>query len=160
MKLDMKVTAFSISMSLLMIIMIVAVSFLSFRQFTIASEREYIRSVAEVMTGAPVSLPAHAFAYEAALVMIGHRIRHVLVMDDATLIGVVSERDLFSLLRLGLGELTTEIRLASEVGVLENVAGEIRKLTRLLAEQGVTAEQVSLFVSVLNDRLCQRILEI
>ena len=44
--------------------------------------------------------------------MIGNRIRHVLVTDDARLIGVVSERDLFSLQRLGLGELTTEIRLA------------------------------------------------
>ncbi len=118
------------------------------------------RSVAEVMTGAPVSLPAHAFAYEAALAMIGNRIRHVLVMEDATLIGVVSERDLFSLLRLGLGELTTEIRLASDVGVLEHVAAEIRKLTRLLAEQGVAAGQISLFVSVLNDRLCQRVIEI
>jgi len=118
------------------------------------------RLVAEVMTGAPVSLPAHAFAYEAALAMIGNRIRHVLVMDDATLIGVVSERDLFSLLRLGLGELTTEIRLASEVGVLEDLAAEIRKLTRLLADQGVAAEQISLFVSVLNDRLCQRLIEI
>jgi len=118
------------------------------------------RSVAEVMTGAPVSLPAHAFAYEAALAMIGNHIRHVLVMDDATLIGVVSERDLFSLQRLGLGELTTEIRLASEISVLQNLAAEIRKLARLLAEQGVAAEQISLFVSVLNDRLCQRLIEI
>lgn len=118
------------------------------------------RSVAEVMTGTPVSLPPHAFAYEAALAMMGNRIRHVLVIDDATLIGVVSERDLFSLQRLGLGELTTEIRLASDIGVLQNLAAEIRKLTRLLAEQGVAAEQISLFVSVLNDRLCQRVIEV
>ncbi len=118
------------------------------------------RSVAEVMTSAPVSLPAHAFAYEAALAMIGNRIRHVLVMDGETLVGVVSERDLFSLQRLGLGELTTQIRLASEIGVLQNLAAEIRKLARLLAEQGVAAEQISLFISVLNDRLCQRLIEI
>jgi len=118
------------------------------------------RSVAEVMTGAPVSLPPHAFAYEAALAMIGNRIRHVLVMDDATLIGVVSERDLFSLQRLGLGELTTEVRLAGDVGILEKLAAEIRKLTRLLVEQGVAAGQVTLFISVLNDRLCQRVIEV
>jgi CBS domain-containing protein len=118
------------------------------------------RSVAELMTRAPLALPAHAFAYEAALAMIGNRIRHVLVTDDAKLIGVVSERDLFSLHRLGLGELTTEIRLAGEVATLENIAAEIRKLTRLLVEQGVAAEQLTLYVSVLNDRLCQRVIEV
>jgi len=118
------------------------------------------RSVAELMTRAPVTLPAHAFAYEAAMTMIGSRIRHVLVTDDARFIGVVSERDLFSLQRLGLGELTTEIRLASEVAVLENISAEIRRLTRLLVEQGVAAEQLTLYVSVLNDRLCQRVIEV
>ena len=118
------------------------------------------RSVAEVMTGAPLALPTHAFAYEAALAMIGNHIRHVLVTDDARLIGVVSERDLFSLQRLGLGELTMEIRLAGDVSILEKLAGEIRKLTRLLVEQGAAAEQITLFVSVLNDRLCQRAIEV
>ena len=42
MKLDTKVTVFSITMSMV----IVAVSFLSLRQFTISSEREHIRSIA------------------------------------------------------------------------------------------------------------------
>jgi CBS domain-containing protein len=118
------------------------------------------RAVAEVMTRAPFSLPAHALAYEAALAMIATGIRHVLVMDNEAIIGVVSERDLFSLQRLGLGEITTEIRLAGRVELLVDLAAEIRKLARLLVEEGVAAEQLTLFVSVLNDRLCQRIIEI
>jgi CBS domain-containing protein len=79
---------------------------------------EDARCVSELMTRDPLALPAHAFAYEAALTMIARHIRHVLVTDDAALIGVVSERDLFSLQRLGLGELTTEIRLAGDVDIL------------------------------------------
>ena len=116
--------------------------------------------VAGVMTRSPFTLPAHAMAYEAALAMMAMRIRHVLVMEEQRLIGVVSERDLFSLQRLGLGEITTEIRLAASVDLLVDLAAEIRKLARLLVEQGVAAEQLTMFVSVLNDRLCQRILEI
>ncbi len=116
--------------------------------------------VSELMSASPFTLPGHAMAYEAALAMIGMRIRHVLVMEGAELVGVVSERDLFSLQRLGLGEITTEIRLAASVEVLVDLAGEIRKLARLLVEEGVAAEQLTMFVSVLNDRLCQRILEI
>lgn len=117
-------------------------------------------AVAEFMTRQPLALPAHALAYEAALAMIGTGIRHVLVMDEAQIIGVVSERDLFSLQRLGLGEITTEIRLAGRIELLVDLAAEIRKLARLLVEEGVAAEQLTLFVSVLNDRLCQRIIEI
>ncbi len=49
MKLDTKVTTFSIVMTTAMIVVIVVVSFLSFRQFTISSEREHIRSVAEIV---------------------------------------------------------------------------------------------------------------
>ena len=112
------------------------------------------------MTPALHSLPSHAFAYEAAITMIRNRIRHILVTDEGRLVGVVSERDLFSLQRLGLGEITTQIRLADEIDTLAGIAAEIRKLTRLLVEQGVAAGQLTLYVSVLNDRLCERVIEV
>ncbi|TAK87248.1 MAG: CBS domain-containing protein [Betaproteobacteria bacterium] len=118
------------------------------------------RAVAEVMTRSPVSLPGHALAYEAAVAMLAQRIRHVLVVEDGRLVGVVSERDLFSLQRLGFGELAMEIRLAADLGTLARLAAEVRGLTRLLVEQGVGAEQLTMFVSVLNDRVSQRTLEI
>ena len=116
--------------------------------------------VAERMTRAPVALPAHALAYEAALAMLSRRIRHVLVMDDGQLLGVVSERDLFSLQRLGVGEVTMEIRLAPEIGTLAEIAAEIRKLTTGMVENGVAAEQLTALVSVLNDCLSHRAIEI
>ena len=98
------------------------------------------RAVAEVMTQTPISLPGHALAYEAVLAMISHRIRHVVVIDEGRVIGVVSERDLFSMQRLGLGEITTEIRLAARLDLLVEIAAEIRRLARLLVDQGVAAE--------------------
>ena len=125
-----------------------------------AAEGGLDRRAAELMSRDPLMLPAHALAYEAAMAMISRRIRHVLVVDEGRLIGVVSERDLFSLQRLGLGELTMEVRLASDIAGLSRVAAEVRKLSALLVEQGVSAAQLTLFVSVLNDRLSQRVLEI
>lgn len=125
-----------------------------------AATRDLDLPVAEVMSRPAVALPADAMAYEAALAMIGMQLRHVLVTEDGKLIGVVSERDLFSLQRLGLGEITTEIRLAGRIELLGGIAAEIRRLTRLLVEEGVAAEQLTRFVSTLNDRLSQRIIEI
>jgi len=117
-------------------------------------------AVAERMTREPFSLPAHALAYEAALAMLARRIRHVLVTDESRLLGVVSERELFSLQRLGLSEVTMEIRLARDIGVLAEIAGEIRKLTQALVENGVSARQLMALVSVLNDGLSHRVIEI
>lgn len=118
------------------------------------------RRLEEFMTRDPVALPSHALAYEAAILMTSRGIRHILVMDEGRLVGIVSERDLFALQRLGLGEITTELRLAADVESLVRLAAEIRKLTVLLVGQGVSPEQLTLFVSVLNDRLSQRVIEI
>jgi CBS domain-containing protein len=116
--------------------------------------------VAERMTRAPFALPAHALAYEAALAMIAQRIRHVLVTNEGELLGVVSERDLFSLQRLGLGEVTMEIRLANDIGMVAEVAAEIRKLATGLVANGVAAAQLMALVSVLNDRVSHRVIDI
>ncbi|MGH8708202.1 MAG: DUF294 nucleotidyltransferase-like domain-containing protein, partial [Burkholderiales bacterium] len=118
------------------------------------------RGVSEFMSRDLVSLPPHAFAYEAALAMSERRIRHILVMEGERLVGVVSERDLFALQRLGLGELTMEIRLADSVETLAGLALQIRSLAALLVEQGTAPEPLTLFISVLNDRLTRRVIEV
>lgn len=135
----------------------------------IVTSHDMVRAVAKamgaspveaVMSREPVMLSANALAYEAAVTMLARRIRHVLVMDEGRLAGVVSERDLFALQRLGLGEITMELRLAGAIPGLAALAAEIRKLARRLVQQGVAPEQLTLFVSVLNDRLSQRAIEI
>jgi CBS domain-containing protein len=139
------------------------------RPVGIFTERDLIRAVAEgrvdapvaeLMTRDPLALAPHAPAYEAALLMVARRVRHLLVAEPGRLLGVVSERDLFSLQRLGIGELTMEIRMAKEVDVLADLAGQIGRLARLMVEQGVPAEPLTLFVSVLNDRLTERVIEL
>jgi diguanylate cyclase (GGDEF)-like protein len=60
MKLDTKVTAFSSVMTVAMILVIVAVSFLSFRQFTISAEREHMRSIAGIVKVGLTELMVHS----------------------------------------------------------------------------------------------------
>lgn len=126
----------------------------------VVAEGAGAQRVGDLMSADPVALAAHALAYEAAVAMMARRIRHVLVTDAGRLAGVVSERDLFTLQRLGLGELSMELRLASDLHTLAGLAGEIRGLTARLVEQGVAPEQLTLFISVLNDRLGQRVIEL
>jgi CBS domain-containing protein len=52
------------------------------------------------------------------------------------------------------------IRVAPVLAALEGLAARVRRVARLLVEQGVAAEQLTLFVTVLNDRISQRVVEL
>ncbi len=110
------------------------------------------------MTPNPFSLPAHAALFEAAQAMARFRFRHVLVMEEGKLLGVVSERDLFTMQRLSLGELAKSIEQAAGADSLAHAAGEVRRLATALLAQGVGAEQLTQFVTTLNDSIVSRAL--
>ncbi|HQS59244.1 MAG: prohead protease [Gallionellales bacterium 35-53-114] len=117
--------------------------------------------ISGVMSSQPVSLPPTALAYEAAMVMAREGFRHVLVTEaDGTLRGIVSERDLFSLQRVGLRQLSTSLRQAGSVAELIALSRDIRELTLNMMAQGVAAEQITQLISTLNDLLSSRIIEL
>jgi CBS domain-containing protein len=116
-------------------------------------------AISEVMSPDPVTLPGHATAFDAALTMARHGIRHVLVLDDAVppkLAGVVSERDLFSLTRVGLRQVSAAVRNARTQEALKDAANDLRTLVRNMLAQGVAVEQLTQFVSTLNDAITER----
>ena len=117
--------------------------------------------ISQVMSQQPVSLPPTAMAYEAAMIMARQGFHHVLVTEtDGTLHGIVSERDLFSLQRVGLRQLSTSIRQADNITTLIELSKNIRELTHNMMAQGVAAEQITLLISTLNDLLSARIIEL
>jgi CBS domain-containing protein len=113
------------------------------------------------MSPDPVSLPPNAPAYEAAMAMARAGFRHVLVTgSDGVLQGILSERDLFSLQRVGLRQISGALRQAENVEVLVALSKDIRTLIHNMMAQGVAAEQLTLFISTLNDLLAARLIEL
>ncbi len=117
--------------------------------------------VSGVMSTDLVSLPAHTLAFEAAIAMARRGTQHVLVVEEGgRLAGVVSENDLFSLQRIGFREIGANIRGAADVAALKRVSSDIQQLARNMLVQGVAAEQLTQFVSMLNELLTERIVEL
>lgn len=116
--------------------------------------------LAAVMTPDPYTMPPHAFAYEAALVMARHGFRHILVEENGRLRGLISEKDLFSLQRVGLRQISGTIRNAVSLETLKGSARDIRQLAHNMMAQGVAAEQLTQIISTLNDLLTRRIIEL
>ncbi len=116
--------------------------------------------VATVMTRDLATLPPEATAYEAVLMMAARGIHHIVVVDKGKLLGIVSERDLFSRLAVSPREVGNDIRHADRAASLRQSAADIRLLAHDLLEQGVGAAQVTQLLSSLNDLLTQRIIAI
>ncbi|MGH8718055.1 MAG: DUF294 nucleotidyltransferase-like domain-containing protein, partial [Burkholderiales bacterium] len=116
--------------------------------------------ISKVMTPNPVSLPPQAPIYEAALLMQEHRVRHLPIIDDGVLKGVVSERDLFRLQRVSLQLISEAISRAESRERLITISRDIRQLGRDMLAQGVAVAQITGVISRLNDQLSQRLIEI
>jgi CBS domain-containing protein len=117
------------------------------------------RPMSAVMTRNPFCLGGDATAMEAALAMARRLIHHVVVTSaEGGILGVVSEKDLFALQRLGVGNIAAALADAQNLDTLVTAAEDIRKLARMLMAQGLEAEQLTRLVSELNDQLAQRIL--
>lgn len=114
----------------------------------------------QVMTPQPKVLSAEASAYEAAMLVAHGGVRHVPVVDAGKLIGVVTERDLFALQRVGMREINRSIAAAGGTEDLQRVAADIRRLAASMMTEGVAAEQLTLIVSTLNDALTARIVSL
>src|ERR1043166_4573358 len=123
-------------------------------------EKDLAQPIESVMRVAPVMLPPDAPAYEAALAMARHGVRHVLVVDGPRLIRVVYERDLFSLQHASLRVISGSIRHAKSAADLDRAADDIRSFESQMREHDADAAKAGRFVATLNELISARRAEI
>jgi CBS domain-containing protein len=116
--------------------------------------------IATVMTAEPITLEARQPAYQAALLMARHGFGHLCVVEGGRLLGMVSERDLFAMQRVGLTTLAQAINRAESVAQLAQLGGESHRLVDQMLAQGVEVEQLTQLITTLNDALTRRVIEL
>lgn len=113
-----------------------------------------------VMTPNPYTMSPHALSSDAAQIMAKHGFRHILVAENGQLKGMISEKDLFGLQRIGMHQISGTIRHAENLEILKESARDIQQLSCNMMAQGVAAEQLLRIISTLNDLLTTRIIEL
>ncbi|HEY7541739.1 MAG TPA: DUF294 nucleotidyltransferase-like domain-containing protein [Methylomirabilota bacterium] len=114
--------------------------------------------VSAIMSSPLITLRVDAFAFEAVLEMTRHRIRHVALVDEGRLVGVVSSRDFLALQTTHPVTLAREIAGATSLDSLANLAGRVTALVRRLVDEGGTTYAIGQLVAELNDRIVVRVL--
>ena len=117
--------------------------------------------ISQVMTPEPCRLLATEDAFDAAMLMAERHFAHVCVVDDNNrLIGVVSERDLFSLQRVDLVHLARTISTASQLSTLISLRHDVSRLVDTMLAHGADSGQVVKIITTLNDVTVRRVLEL
>ena len=127
-----------------------------------AAEKEFVfdTAIKQVMTPKVIALAPSDTVHEAALMMARESIGHVCIVENRKLRGVVSERDLFSLQRIGLARLSRVIAQAPDLDSLALHARDIHRLIDQMLAQGVSVAQLNQIISQLNDRVTRRVIEL
>jgi CBS domain-containing protein len=117
-------------------------------------------TVASVMTPAPAALEADAPVADALLVMARQGVHHLPLVEGGRLVGVISEKDVFTLRRLSMEGITGAIARTEDAALLPPLAQDIGALAHNLLAQGMNAESLTAILSSLNDKLSQRVIEL
>ena len=114
----------------------------------------------QVMTPNPFGLSPDATTFDAALAMTERHIAHVCLVRDGKLVGMVSERDLFSLRRVDLVSLARTVRTASSLDKLIQMRQDVQAMVERMIAHGASPEQITRLITLLNDHTSSRIIEL
>ena len=113
--------------------------------------------VSAVMSQPLLTLSPADTAMDAALLMTRHGLRHVPVVSEGRVTGMLSERDLFGLQSQSIHHVSAAIRSAEQLPALQQAATAVREFTQHLLAQGLQARTLTSLISHLNDLLTRRI---
>lgn len=119
-----------------------------------------LQAMSEVMTVDPVWLAPEASAFDAALLMVEHHIGHVCLVHEHRAVGMVSERDVFSLQRVDLVHLSRALRSAQDLSILVELQADIGRLVDAMLAHGARPEQLTAVITRLNDHTVRRVIEL
>jgi CBS domain-containing protein len=127
-----------------------------------AAEKEFTfdAAIEQVMSPKVFALAPSDTVHEAALVMARESIGHVCLVENGQLRGVVSERDLFSLQRIGLARLSRVIAQAPDLDSLARHARDVHRLIDQMLAQGISVAQLTQVTTLLNDHVTRRVIEL
>lgn len=126
----------------------------------VLAEKDLSVAISAVMTSDIKTLEASDTVEMAGHLMMQASIRHLPIVKNAQVIGLISERDLFSFQRFSVSNISAAIHGAKNIQALVRAAEHIRQYSKNLLSQGVTGNRLTSLVSYLNDLLTSRLITI
>lgn len=124
----------------------------------VIEQRSRQSPVAEIMTQNPYTVRADQSVIEALMTMTQFNVRHLPVMENDKLIGLVSSNDLLRLHTTTATKLVRMIHIANSVEELATLSQKIPALQQQLVNNNLTCYRVGQIISSVADALTQRLI--
>ena len=115
----------------------------------------------EIMSRAIITVKPQDFTYRAFLLMVKHRIKHVVVVDgEGRLVGIVSMRDVIKSRRTGSLAVVNRIESSSTIEELCGLSPEVDQVLQALLVERATVAEITSLITEFYDRITRKIIHI
>jgi CBS domain-containing protein len=130
------------------------------REKVVAKGRGASEPVKNIMTISLIRVDARDSCFEAVLKMIKYKIHHMLVIEDGSLKGIMTNHDLMLLQGTSPLSFANDIENQQSVDGLVTVSSKIGNIVGLLLKEGAKASNITKIITEINDRLVKKVIEI
>jgi CBS domain-containing protein len=130
------------------------------REKVVARGRSLSEPIKNIMTISLIRVDAGDSCFEAVMKMIKYNIHHILVIEDGTMKGIMTNHDLMVLQGTSPLSFAHDIENQQTMEGLVPVSKKINNIIGLLLEEGAKAGNITKAITEINDRLIKKVLEI
>ncbi|PKN05363.1 MAG: hypothetical protein CVU74_02160 [Deltaproteobacteria bacterium HGW-Deltaproteobacteria-9] len=113
-----------------------------------------------IMEEKVIKLRMEAFYNQALLAVIKHQVKHMVIMDDDRLVGILSLRDLLNTRSTGSLWVTDKIKTADHLDDVVRIGQEVDDLLNVLVAERASVPELFEIITEMHDRLTCRVIEL
>ncbi len=118
-------------------------------------------TLGEIMTPDPLTIGINDFAYQALLLMLRHRVRHLIVVDDGGRpIAILTQRELLHSKTEDILELTDRTAQARSIEELRDTHRQVPVIIEALIADNASIREICEVVTEFNDLVISRVVDI
>ncbi len=115
----------------------------------------------QLMTTGLISLKQYDFSYHALLLMVKHRIKHVIVLDEGDkLQGIVSMRELMKSRKTGSFAIVNDIEAVKTIDALVKLRPEVDQVLQALLVERASVKEITSLITEFYDRITRKVIVI
>ncbi|MBS3898921.1 MAG: CBS domain-containing protein [Dethiobacter sp.] len=114
----------------------------------------------DIMAKNCLTVAAEAFYYEALLIMVKHKVKHLIVIANQKLSGLITIRDLIISRSTGALAIVSSIERQDTVDGLVKASAEIDKILQALVEERASSQEILQIITEFYDRLTQKVIQV
>lgn len=114
----------------------------------------------DVMSANLLTVEPEAFYYEALLVMVRHKVKHLVVTSGEKLVGIVTIRDLIISRSTGALSIVNSIEKQTTIEGLAKASKEIDRVLQALVAEKATSREILQIITEFFDRLTRKVIQV